>query len=338
MSKVQIPSISQIGEFLQHLPTTAILNWLRVNDKPHTTKNTSSFYKNLNKWISEGKLTIEDLNEAVYDIEESGGKRVYLRVLIGDLPRNKKQFDDFLDKAAIPSIAKYPRSVRNSSRPTLNHILWNEAGNASYITIKYSEMQEEIIFDPETFQAETLSRPVFIIIKIDVLSGFTEFRFDTPAKRHIHKDSEGQSNAKVFESFYFNKVQALFTNIQIEQYGLIEVAEDIVQNGADYFRINREQTTTTGNGKQTYSCGSHGDVRELPARIGASKADGKNWIYDDITGYWMAATSEGALPNDLFMRLSKVDSSLRFHRDCLGTELNYAITKIREIKKGISGV
>jgi hypothetical protein len=332
VAKNLIPSIDTLKEFLRFVPVNAVQNWLKIHGKPYTTQSQGQFYKKLNKWIAQERISSDDIDNAVYDIEENGGKKVFLRVLSGNFPKSKSQFDAFLNSQNIPNIARVRRSVRTSKNPILNHILWIDGENS--IIIKFSEIQEDVNFNNETFEVETLEKPIFVVINIDTKTGFTEFRFDNPAKRHVHKDVDGNSNSKVYENYYFNKIQSLFSGVTIEYYGLNEISEKIVTEGFSYFRISREQTTTTGNGKQTYSVGS-GDVRELPARIGAAREDGENWIFDDLTGYWVAQASNGELSYDLFMRLSKDESSLRFQRDCLGVELRYAIRKIRNIKEGL---
>lgn len=327
MAKQLVPSVEDIRHFLQHTPITAIQNWLKMNGKTYSTLTQSNYGKKLNKWISDGQITSEDISSIAFDIEESGGKKVYLRVLGGNIPKSQQQFEVFLNNINAPLISRTRRSVREPSSPTLNHIIREDG----MIIVKFSELQEDVNFNTETEETETIPKTVFVVFKLDPANGFCEIRFDNPAKRHRHKDSDGKSSVRMFESYYFDKLSSLFAGTEIEIFGLNQIADSIVTKGESFFRINREQTTTTG-GKQIYSAGN-GDVRNLPARLGAVSADGANWVYDDITGYWIGESSEGSLLGDLFMRLSKDDSSLRFQRDCLSVEINYAIRKIRSLKE-----
>lgn len=331
MSNNSIPSVSDLTSQLQYIPVTALSNWLRSKGKPYSLGLTP--FKKLNQWITQGRILTSDINDAMLDIEEAGDKKVYLRIIEGTLPQTKHEFDRLLTASGVAHVAKSRRSVKNGSNPILNYIVWIETENPQ-IVIKFSEMQENINFDPETEEFETVLKPVFVVVRIEVTSGFTELRFDTPAKRHIHKDGEGKSNTSVFESYYFDRVATLLRGVESYQlFGLDDVVDHIVVSGKDFFRIHREQTTTTGNVKQIYS--SHDDIRDSPARNGAVSADGLNWIFDDLTGYWKASASNGALIKDLYMRLIKSESIMKFERDCLGVELDYAIKKIRDIKSKV---
>jgi hypothetical protein len=327
-----VPSIADIGEHLKHVPISAVSNWLRLHGKPHTKASPLQFYKKINKWITDGDITMDDLQQVVLDIEENGGKKVFLKVVLGELPQNKDAFDQLLIASGVPVVARKRRSVKSGTGTTLNHMIWIEAVNEKppYIVIKFSEMQENIKFDPETEEIERIPKPTFVVVKIDVVTGFAEFRFDPPARIHQHKDGEGNSNTTVYENYYYDLVNLYLRGVDYEYFALDDVAEHLVEHGRDFFRIHREQTTTTGNVKQTYV--SLGDVRDSPARTGAVDADGRNWIYDDITGYWKSNASGGALIADLYMRMLKAEGSLKFERDCLGIELDYAVQKIRDIK------
>src|SRR5882724_512957 len=118
MAKHLIPSGDAIREFVKYIPVSAFKNWLRSKGKIFSTLNQTNYHKKLNNWIAKEKLTSSELDAAVFDIEENGGKKVYLRILKGGFPNTKKKFDSFLDDKSIPSTARTRRSLRSKATPT----------------------------------------------------------------------------------------------------------------------------------------------------------------------------------------------------------------------------
>lgn len=333
MAKTIVPSVAYIKEYLQYLPKSALIHWLKRKGKIASAPPADGFYSKLNKLISKEKLAWSDLEAAVFDIEENGGKHIFLKVADGGFPKTKAAFNTFLTNSDIPLIQRQRRSFRASTKPTINHIIWETVNGINYIVVKFSELQEEVKLNTETGKVTFEPQPVFVVFRIDVGSGFTEARFDTPLQKHIHKDAEHKSSTAVYHQYYFDRLNALFPGIHIEQFGMAQICKYIIKE-RKFFRWSQDLNTVTGNGKQKYSVAS-GDVRDLPARKAAEAEDGHNWLTDDIVGYWMSAPSGGVLWKDLFMRLSNRDSAIKFQKDCLAIELDYAVEKIRSFQESL---
>ncbi len=73
------------------------------------------------------------------------------------------------------------------------------------------------------------------------------------------------------------------------------------------------------------------DVRDDPARQGAATADSQNWVFENLSGYWLPEPSEGRLQRELFMELRRKPAMIRFLADCLAIEVDYALSRIRAI-------
>ncbi len=329
----------EIERIVGHLHTQAIQSWLRYKKYPYSAKNTEELYKNLDKWIQNGTVPIDDLRAAALEIEEGSSKKSYL-LMIDDPSelRDKRTLTSWMQKKGV-AFAKNPdASIRNPRKATLNYVYWDESNPGPVLRIKYSEMHEDPEVDLENDQIKWKKNPRFIIGIVDLKTGFVEIRFDKAGQRHEHKDKNKQSSEQKYELYYIKRIQDLLCEVEFKKYDFTSVPEYLVQKGRELFRINREESSVSGNGKQIYSISRQYDVRDLDARIGADQADGMNWITEDLCGYWIAGASNGQLQRDLFMRLSKRYGTVRFHRDCLSGEIDYAIRKIRDIKDDLSQV
>jgi len=60
--KANLPA--EISNILQNTSVTAIKNWLRFRNLPHSAPNQRQFIKNLTKWIEEDKVAYNQLRTA----------------------------------------------------------------------------------------------------------------------------------------------------------------------------------------------------------------------------------------------------------------------------------
>lgn len=128
----------------------------------------------------------------------------------------------------------------------------------------------------------------------------------------------------------------LFPQTIFSEADLNGVANHIAAKEKDTFRLNKGVATISGGAKQTYATASaKTDIRDIPEYSAAAENRINQWRAEDLTGYWLAANSEGSLTRDLFMRISRRQSYVRVQRGCLAKELAYGIEQIRKIQKSI---
>ena len=318
----------KLETLLDIVPISAIQNWLKLNNKPHTATNKKDFIKKILKWIDKGEVSIRDIELAILDIEENGGKKIKLKTIENfDL----KKFTANLNNKGITISKTDNISLRDNRISKLNYVFIDET--AGIVKIKWSEKQEDLGIDYQTRQVNAIEKTIFIIVVIEIETGFTQIRYDTPQDIHTYLNDKGVKKDSLYELHYLNALYNLLpTSCTLKDYSLKEVARHLLMNEKDKFIIKNESLKVSKNGVQRYSV-TNGDIRDLPARIGAEQEDGDHWVVNNITGEWKSVKSNGSLTRNLFMRMSRDESTINFQRDCVSNELNYAINEIRSIKK-----
>ncbi len=322
---------NQLEKLLKQVPNSALKSWLKMHDKPHSSSNNIEFEENLLKWIKEDKISINDIENAVIDIEENGGKKIKLKVMEGfDLEKLKS-----LLTAKGLSLSKSDKiSLRENRRPKLNYIYYDNSDKPT-LKIKWSEKQDNVDIDYNSLSLTKESKSIFILVVIETQTGFTEIRFDTPLDHHDHKDAKKIKRDDIYEAYYMEELRNILPlSFVFKNYNLDKIANYLHKNEKEKFEMKNETVKVSKNGVQRYSI-NNGDIRDLPARKGAEEKDGENWDVKNLTGEWKADKSDGNLTRDLFMRLYKYQSTINFQRDCISKELNYAIREIRSIKEKI---
>lgn len=301
-------------------------HWLKVNGLPHTADAKSDLLKLLAKLIRTGKLTRERLADAVREIEENGGKRIFLRFLVDKSSIvSQRVFETHLKSInlgldAAPTITKY-----KPAEPEINYICWQEKERR--IRIKFSEthLKRDVDFEKGTITTEKKTK--FVIASVELGTGFASIFFDYPEAVHPHKDSSGKSKSELYEQFYFDWITDIFDSDGLENFDLTKAGKRLVKAVPHIFRIPHETVRTGGNSRQRYV--SIKDVRDDPARQGADQADGDNWVYEDLAGYWIPKMSKGKLQRELFMQLYRGSGMIRVLADCLASEVEYVISRLR---------
>jgi hypothetical protein len=320
----------QIEKTLRNVSLTAIKHWLKIAELEHSAQNAGELYERLAKLIDTDKLTLEDLQGAVLEIEENGAKRIFLQKLLEtDKISSKAAFEKHLRSLNLALSNTATETIFNPRRPTLNYVYW---GNPE-VRVKFSETHEKVDVDLETGAIQRQNVTKFVVITAEPTTGFTTIALDAPEEVHPHKDADGKSKRALYEDHYFNKAAEILGS-ELVPIELAGVAGQLALTNPRIFRIPSELVRTGGNSRQRYS--TRFDVRDDPAHKAAEKADGGNWIYEDISGYWVPARSAGALQRELFMQLVSRSSMLRFLADCLAAEVGYAITQIRLLSEKVS--
>jgi len=319
----------QLEKTLSHVSQRAVKHWLKTRGLEHTAANTDLFYERLIKLIDNRSLSIDHLKNAAIEIEESGNKRIYLRNLQGtEAISSKSALRDHLDSLNVSLVEDRYQSIHQPIRPVLNYIGWFEQSPAR-VRMKFSETHEELEVNYETQTVTSQKITKFVVVVVDVESGFVQVRLDPASKVHPHKDQDGKSKEELYEDYYFRKAAELLGSEGLKAYDLSRAAEYLTTTQPRIFRLPIEKVRTSAASFQTYS--SRRDVRDDPARRGAQLADGDNWVYEDLHGYWIQDESEGQLSREVFMQLKRRTSMLRFLADCLENEVEYAISRIRAI-------
>lgn len=328
MAKMNRELTKELQEDIKRVGVNNVLSWLK--DKAVELKsNPTNLFETLSEALGEGKLTADQLKAAITELEESGDKKIFLFKV-----DNIAEFDE---KAVLRQLRKQgitPSKVdwvygKPGDGPTFMYMYLSDGK----LKIKFGEKQYNVEFDPATEKVEKTVHFVTILLVMDTETGFTELRLDNPGNKHQHRNTENKISESAYEAYYSDRMQAWFPDLKFSGFDLKPVAYYLAKKGKKIFRIVKDKSTISGGAKQTFATASTKlDVRDVAEFKGALKEGGDQWRTDDLTGYWIAAASDGELKKDLFMRISRTLSHLRIRRGCLEQELQYGISQIRQIQ------
>jgi hypothetical protein len=317
---------SPISTLIQGVAQSVLKSWLRQNELRHTAPNHTALVTLLQKLMDEGDLTLEQLKAGVREIEEYGGKRVYLRNCLNATGlTDRAAFSRRLTSAGITMGTTYTDSIRKPSRPQLNYAVWRE----NEIRIKYSETHTHVEFSKITRQSKDDQRTKFIVISVDPTSGFMRVFLDPAGDEHPHPTDQGGWTDDSYVDFYFQKVLAIFGDV--ENVDLIQPVQHLLGTTPRIFSLLKDQGWTPDNYRYTFA--GREDVRDAAAYQAAAEAahapgPGASEL---IRGWWLEAASNGQLDRDLYSLIKPPQSTIQFKADCLAKEAEYAISTIRTI-------
>jgi hypothetical protein len=333
MSKAKKLLTPDLKADINRVGVASIETWFRENEIkiPSTSDN---LYDGVEEALEDGALTMEQLQHAIAELEESGSKKIllYKAKNFRSLDSNRAKVLQVLRKKGIaPAPNNWGIGKAGEAPGTLIYMFWDKG----LLKIKWGEKQYDTSFDSETEKVIKEEKQIRVVLTIDTKTGFTQLRFDTPGNKNRHKNDEGKTSETVYENYYVDLMKQLFPDLEFVDFDLNGVANQIEMKEKDSFRLTKGVASIVQNAKQTFaSSGRKTDVRDLPNYKGAL-AQGGAWRSEDLTGYWIASASNGELKKDLFMRISRKFAHIRVQRGCLEKELGYGIAKIRQIQDGI---
>lgn len=309
-------------------------NWFSENDKALPTGD--NLYDDIEAAIEDGTLALTDVLAAVAELEESSDKTIFLyhargfRNLTSDQPNIMSGIRQRLGYRLTND-----STVRTTpgAGPTFSYMCI-ENGE---LKIKFSEMHHDREDDFANDRFNRIPKVVNIYMIIELRTGFTQIRFDSPGQIHTHRNDLNRPAELAYHNYYQNKITEIFPNLTFAQFDLTGVANYIATHEKERFLIRKKVNTISNGLKLTFSTSSRKfDVRDAKEHKGAIATDENNeWLTEDFSGVWLAEQSDGQLKKNLFMRVYRKDSQIRVQRGCLKKELDYGISQIREIQKSV---
>jgi hypothetical protein len=110
---------------------------------------------------------------------------------------------------------------------------------------------------------------------------------------------------------------------------LLKVAEGIVKAGTTVFEETDAYERTARNTRQR--TWSRSDVRDDPAYTAGTKVDGDKRVVESLSGWWLPEGSSEKLHRRIWMHLSRKEDMVQFPSHLLADEVEYVISRIREV-------
>jgi len=321
---------SPVQNIIAGISNTALRYWLRNRELPHSFSNTDSLVGLIEKLMAQDKLSLEDLNTGVREIEEHGGKRVYLRQLSDwELLTNRRKFEKHLEQFDIKLNDAPTTSIKNPSKWKVNYAVWSDVE----VRIKVSERHVKVKFDKRTRRYEDTPITRFIVFSAEPKTGFMTIFIDPPGDDHPHTNDRGIMTDAAYTQFFFDLGGRIFG--EFDNYKVDKSVEQLFKIEPPIYEAIHDTGWTEDNYR--YSFRGRRDIRVCAARKAGSGVNIGPGSADFIRGSWLAETSEEHLARDLYMPIWPEESRIQFRADVLKNEVDYAISTVRKLQEGRRG-
>ena len=315
--------MTSIDKTIRSINNTTLRRWLQKRGLRHSASNVAALIELVERLIKEGKLSKDELDEAVREIEEygGGGKRIYLRKLKDKgLVNDKRKFSRHLSSLGISLDSAPNKTFTLPSTPRLNYAYWGE----DEVRIKYSEKHVFTTSNKRTRKWTDEDKTVFIIISVDQSTGLVQILMDPPGDDHPHLSDRGNPSDAAYVQHYLSRAEELVG--EFETVELRKRSAKLLKLNPPIFIATAYGGTDADNAR--ISVKSKGDVRESRSYKAAVEDSEEPCLNDDIQGEWRHSSSKNTLLRDVWMQIKAADSMIKFRANCLGHEVDYAISTI----------
>jgi hypothetical protein len=193
-------SVKYLRDIISYGSREAIKHWLKISGiKPHTAGNEADFYKLLHGHIGSGKVRLDQLRRVALEIEEYGGKRIYLGKLSDYKTIGLRQrFENHLRLLGYGIDLEPVKAKELPSKPYLNYICWTQ----KEVRIGYSETHEFLKQNRASMTLEFVPRTNVIIISAEPSTGAIKIMMDAPGDKHPHLLAYRGMGVNGYEVFY----------------------------------------------------------------------------------------------------------------------------------------
>lgn len=320
-------STQYLRDIISYGSHEAVKHWLKISGiHPHTAGNERAFYDLLHKHVGSGKVRIDQLRQLALEIEEYSGKRIYLGKLSDYKTIGLRQrFENHLSSYGYSLSLEPVKARKLPSAPHLNYICWS----TKEVRIGYSETHEFIKPNRAKMVLEPVPRTNLIIISAEPSSGFIKIMMDAAGDRHQHQVSYRGEQIDGYEVYYKNTALKLLGAAEFRPLNFLKVAGGIVKAGTTVFEERHSSELTAHNTKQR--TWARIDMRDDPAYVAGAKVDGDKRVVEGLSGWWLPEGSDGKLHRKMWMHLSRKEEMVQFPAHNLASEVEYAISRIREV-------
>lgn len=222
--------VTGVEELLETVSMEAVKQWLKANGLKHSSPNKDEFKILLTGYEKDGTLTPEQIDAALLDFEEHGAKE-YFFFHIEPPPFKDKTRDDFLEHLKTIKLwsgedmilarslysEKRIRAGKDPEYRMVDYITWEDHDDGPRIRAKFSETHERQSYDFNKEKVNVEKFTKIIVLIHEVLTGFTQVRFDRPTGAHSHYDEKDNMSKEAYQAYY-RKMAALLLGIKVDDW------------------------------------------------------------------------------------------------------------------------
>lgn len=310
---------------IEHVSTESIKRWLKSKNLTHSIPKGKSISDRLYEHVEKTNLSIDEIRNAMMAIEENAGKRVHLFNSSGHISDPNRLTAHI--KSLYPGFSSDPLHVlRNNANSRINYAMISQ--DSVRIKLSESHWEMESKFDPEhptQPQTVTFQKIKYVIIILSFTSEVIQIHLDAPGVFHSHTARSGKPTEKAYLQHYVDEATSLLGGMALTPIDMTLIMRRIQQS--DKVRIPKE----SGVGGFRYSHSTkrkEEDLRDYPDHA----QNTQNSTLSELQFYWKKDKSNGILNDDLFTSINYNTGMIKFYKDCLPSEVEYAISEIRALK------
>jgi hypothetical protein len=308
----------KITNLTLNLSQRAVKNWMAQQGLKHTAMNGDALLSLIEDSIKGEHLSLDRFQEGVREIEEHGGKMIYLKQLATkSKPKNFETLQKHLETVGIDLTPKLGPIKKSNGGPKLDYAIWKDGE----IRIRFSELHKDIKVSKKNRDFSDQFVQKFIVFSLEPEIGFLKILIDPPGEEHTHTDDKDRISSNEYFQYYFNRAIEAFGPIETFEIG--ERVAKLLEATPVLYVPRAKKGWTVDNFR--FSLSGKGDIRTSEQYANADDATSEY-----VNGHWVKAQSNGQLTRDFFMPLYPTEGKLSVWADCLAQEVNYAISRIRE--------
>lgn len=315
----------QIEAAIADMSIAAIRSWLKSRALPHSANTREQIVERLLKLLREDELSEAEFHDGLCSIEEASAKRISLYSLEREAEERLRDRDTFarrLRRNGISLSTGTKAAPRLPSEPMLVYVIHSPTS----IRAKWAETQIRVEVDLVRQRFVRTKTTKTVVLVADIGSSGVQLRFDKPERDHIHRDSEGQPDDKLYFAYYFNKAAEILSTA-LNPIDLRNALRSLVETEPRVVRVESGDFRTASNSRVRFSAQS--DVRDDGDWKAMHEEGGDLWAYDGEFVHWLPEASNGKLTREVFTAIDARTGKLRVEADCYEGELEYAILQIR---------
>lgn len=315
----------EVEKAIEGISIAALRSWLKARGVTYSAGTREAMVQRLGKLIRNGKLSRDELEEGIINIEEASSKRIFLyKITSRDLKKLKDRtsFDSYLEHLSIKRSAKPIKSPILPTQPVLVYVHWT----SRTIRAKWAETQTMVKTDLVNQRFKTTKTKKIVLLVVDLETGMVQLRFDKPEGLHGHLNRNGNPSEDEYFSHYLGRAEKILA-LKLTSMELRATLKSLLESRPRIVRLPYIDLRTGANSKVKFA--SKNDIRDDDDWKAMHAEGGKRQAYDGEAVYWLPSRSDGKLSREVFTVLDARAGKLRVDADCHENEIEYAISQIR---------
>jgi hypothetical protein len=315
-------TVEQVQKVLGSKSMASVRSWLKAQGVTLPASRRAAIAERVLKLITDQKVTIDQVEAGLIEIEEAGGKRIHL-YRIDPIRTNLETIENQLQSLTVtPASGR----VAAPALPSLTKRVYLTNDSKS-IRAKWAETHTAYIQQLPSLQLRPDKSTKIIVLNFNKATGLIQLRYDKPETTHPHCLG-GRTPPAEYYAYFKEQVENLF-GLSLEAVELrpclakiINASPRIVEVGAN------EQLTDDGYTIKLAPKLKGKDVRDAKDYGAMNKHGAAVRVHEVESVTWLVAPSNGKITRTVRTHIDGRESYIRFDADCHEAEIDYVLAQL----------